>query len=261
MKKLALIITVFLACCLLIGCDSGSDELTDQNGNKISKQDVDIDFTVADDPYNTILNFMNNPSDFQGKKIAIEAQSSVVYNFAQNKVTKHIMLGLDPTGCCNSFYEIRTADGSYPKNGVKTLFVGDFTSDGYISVSEYSGSSSTAKYDIDTLNMSASELESFIFDYTQNYSSSPNATKTIRIFGHHQIYNGYKFLMGLTGEGAQRWIIELYDPTGSLSFPVTSGNLVNPVEIIGTLSFYVEGENTYACITVKEVNKVECVFK
>ena len=261
MKKLALIITVFLAYCLLIGCDSGSDELTDQNGNKISKQDVDIDFTVADDPYNTILNFMNNPSDFQGKKIAIEAPSSVVYNFEQNKVTKHIMIGLDPTGCCNSYYEIRTADGSYPKNGVKTLFVGDFTSDGYISVSEYSGSSSTAKYDIDTLNMSASELESFIFDYTQNYSSSPNATKTIRIFGHHQIYNGYKFLMGLTGEGAQRWIIELYDPTGSLSFPVASGNLVNPVEIIGTLSFYVEGENTYACITVKEVNKVECVFK
>ena len=266
MKKLLLLISLCLALSLFCGCDSASETVTDESGNAIvsdttDKNEVDIDFTKVNDPYNTILNFMTNPSDYHGKRIAVEAQSSVIYNFTQNKIDKHIMLGIDPTGCCNSYYEIRSFDGAYPQNGINTRFVGDFTENGYITLSNTSEPVSTAQYEIDAINMSATELEGFIKEYSSNYTLSEFSGKTIRIFGHHQTYNGYLFLIGLTGEGAQRWIIELYDPTGSLSFPVASGNLVNPVEIIGTLSFYTEGDKTYACITVTEVNRVECVFK
>lgn len=265
MKRiLALSLIILLLLSLFASCDSNKGEvMTDADGNTVQpvdKSGVDIDFTEFGDTYNTILGFMSNPGDYQGKSIAIKAQSSVIYNFEKNRIDKHIMLGIDPTGCCNSYYEIKTADGKYPKNGSAALFTGDFTSEGYISVTDCSPKGDDATYDIDTLKMSSDELKALISQYTASYKTSENSGKTIRIFGHHQIYNGYKWLLGLNGEGQAIWQIELYDPTSSLSFPIVSGNLVNPVEIIGTLSFYTEGEQTYACITVTEVNRVECVF-
>ena len=70
-----------------------------------------------------------------------------------------------------------------------------------------------------------------------------------------------EIMLGLDGNGYQTFAIELHDGSNTISFPVVSGNIVNPVEVIGTLSFYFEGDIPYACIEVDEVNKVECVFK
>lgn len=96
---------------------------------------VDANFRQIDDNYNTILAFMKKPTDYNGKTVAINAESSVVYNFSKNRIEKHVMLGIDPTGCCNATYEIRTDDGIYPQNGTATEFFGRFESSGYIAVS------------------------------------------------------------------------------------------------------------------------------
>jgi hypothetical protein len=205
---------------------------------------------------------MKNPTDYQGQNIKINAIGSVIYNFEQNKVVKHIMLGLDPTGCCNASYEVRDKDGNYPVNGSNVTITGTFMPDGYVDLYDWSSDvTSEAKYDLDTLTMSATELKNYITEYASNYSKSSSAGQKIRIFGHLANMSGYPCLLGLTGDGYQSWIIELHDSTGKISFPTVSGNLVNPVEVIGTLTFYLENNIPYACIEVEAVNKVECVFK
>ncbi len=253
-KTIIMMLTAALLLCALVSCDSESSSGIDLSG-------VDSDFTIINNPYETLLSFMTNPQDYQGKTIAVNAISSVVYNFDKNRVDQHIMLGLDPTGCCNALYEIRADDGKYPNIGADTTFVGNFTSDGYIHITDFeTADTAERQYDIDALSMNASELNSFIAKYIEQQSESQYFEQKIRIFGHVAEASGYKYLLGLDSNGYQTWIIELYDPTGSLSFPVVSGNLVNPAEIIGTLSVYCEDGTPYACITVEHISKVECVF-
>jgi hypothetical protein len=253
-----IICTAFLTC-LLAGCGNEGGELS--SSSKPELENI-VDYSILGDPYGTICEFMINPTDYQGQNIKINALGSVIYNFEQNKVVKNIMLGLDSTGCCNASYEVRSKDGNYPVNGSNVTFVGTFTPDGYIDLYDWiSDVKSEASYELDTLTMSADELTAFITEYTENYSTSASAGKKIRIFGHLLNYQGYPYLIGLTGEGLQTWIIELHDKTGTMSFPVVSGNLVNPVEVIGTLTFYLENDIPYACIEVEAVNKVECVFR
>ena len=221
-----------------------------------------IDYSILGDPYNTILAFMTNPEDYQGQNIKIDAQSSVIYNFDQNRVERQIMLGIDPTGCCNSSYEIRYKDGNYPVNGSNTTFIGTFTYDGYIELYSWvSDVKNDTEYELDMTTLSAGELEAFIANYNESYSTSDKLGTKIRIFGHLANFNGYPYLLGLNGDGYQTWYIELHDATGSISFPTVSGNIVNPVEVIGTLSFYYEGDELYTCIEVEAVNKVECIFR
>lgn len=259
MKKIIIILTAALLLCTLSSCDKASS--ADSPKSDIDLSGVDSDFTIINNPYETLLSFMANPQDYQGKTVAVNAISSVVYNFDKNRIDRHIMLGLDPTGCCNALYEIRTDDGKYPVIGANTTFVGDFTSNGYIQLTDFaSADGQETQYDIDALSMSASELNSFITKYGEQQSNSEYFQQKIRIFGHVAESGGYKYLLGLDAKGYQTWIIELYEPTGSLSFPVVSGNLVNPAEIIGTLSVYYENGTPYACITVERISKVECVF-
>ncbi len=253
MNKLLILILSILIAVSFIACDGSQGTAGDSK--------VDIDFTIIDDPYNTILGFHQNPEDFQGKSIAIKAGSSVIYNFSKNTVDKKIMLGLDPTGCCNAYYEIRTNDGIYPDISPETTFIGNFTENGYIELTSFSSPSApTPKYEIDTLDMSAEELKSFILEYSSNYQESPSFEKTVRVFGHLLNQGDYKYLFGLNEKGVQTWGIELYEPTGELIFPTVSGNFVNPVEIIGKLSIYFENGIAYSCITVERVSRVECVF-
>ena len=253
MKNLLILFFSLALTLSLVACDGS------QGANGDIK--VDIDFTILDDPYNTILGFYQNPEDFAGKSIAIKAGSSVIYNFSKNTVDKKIMLGLDPTGCCNAYYEIRSNDGIYPDISPETTFTGNFTENGYIELTSFSSSSATApEYEIDALSMSAEELKTFILEYGSNYQESESFEKTIRVFGHLLNQGDYKYLFGLNENGVQTWGIELYEPTGELNFPIVSGNFVNPVEIIGKLSVYFENGIAYACITVERVSKVECVF-
>ena len=259
MKRIfTFIICIALITCLFTGCGGDSGLETP------SKPELEnlIDYSMLGDPYGTILEFMANPADYEGQNIKIDALGSVIYNFDKNKVEKHIMLGLDPTGCCNASYEVRAADGKYPINGSNVTFIGTFTPDGYIDLYDWiSDVKNEAEYELDTLSMSADELNTFITEYTENYQTSKSANQKIRVFGHLLNYQGYPYLIGLTADGYQTWIIELHDKTGTMSFPVVSGNLVNPIEVIGTLTFYLEDGIPYPCIEVDAVNKVECVFK
>ena len=259
MKKIfAFIICLAAFISLFAGCGSGNEL---PKSDKPELENV-VDYTILGDPYGTILEFMANPADYQGQNIKVNALGSVIYNFDQNKVERHVMLGLDPTGCCNSSYEVRAKDGIYPINGSEVTFIGTFTSDGYIDLYDWTSNvERVAQYDIDALSMSADELEAFITEYSGNYMASTSLNKKIRIFGHLINQSGYVYLLGLDGNGYQTFAIELHDGSNTISFPVVSGNIVNPVEVIGTLSFYFEGDIPYACIEVDEVNKVECVFK
>lgn len=256
MKKIIIVmLTAAMLLCSFASCDKAP------SADGIDLSGVDSDFTIINNPYETLLSFMTNPKDYQGKTIAVNAISSVVYNFEKNRIDKHIMLGLDPTGCCNALYEIRTDDGNYPNIGSDTTFVGKFTSDGYIQLTDYKAKDTDDRsYDIDALSMSTADLKSLVSEHNEQKSNSKYFEQKIRIFGHVTVSSGYRYLLGLDANGRQTWAIELYDPTGSLTFPTVSGNLVNPAEIIGTLSIYMENGIPYACIQVECVSKVECVF-
>jgi hypothetical protein len=89
--------------------------------------------------------------------------------------------------------------------------------------------------------MSAEELRSFITNYITDYESSPYKDKTIRIMGHLVKDGGYYYFLGLNSEGKQTWFIEAFEPTGSVDIPLGVTGYLNPVELIGTLSFYSEG--------------------
>lgn len=254
MKKLLILLSVLLITVQFCSCDSN-----DSVGGEVT---IDADFRQIDDSYNTILSFMKNPTDYNGKTIAINAESSVVYNFSKNRIEKHVMLGIDPTGCCNATYEIRTNDGIYPQNGVTAEFIGSFESDGYISISSYKyDSPSQASFELDALSLGSAELVDLITEYGNDMEQSEHFGKTIRIFGHCVCSGNYKYLIGLDKNGRQTWAIEIYEPTGKLSFPSVSGNVVNPVEITGKFSVYLENGIPYACIEAKQVNRVECVFE
>ena len=261
MKKITLIFLSLILALYLFACDG--EKAQESNGSNESNSTltgkVEIDLTPLNDPYNTLLGFMTNPETYQGKTIAVKATNSVLYHFATNKV-EHIMLGYDPTGCCNAYYPIKTADGVYPANDAETTYEGRFTSDGIIEVSGYSCSESAPDVDIDALDMSAEELRLFITNYSTDYESSPYKDKTIRIMGHLVKDGGYYYFLGLDSEGKQTWFIEAYEPTGSVDIPLGVSGYLNPVELIGTLSFYTEGENKYPCIKVSDANRIEGSF-
>ena len=261
MKKITLIFLSLILALYLFACDGKKAQ--ESNGSNESNSTltgkVDIDLTPLNDPYNTLLGFMTNPETYQGKTIAVKATNSVLYHFATNSV-EHIMLGYDPTGCCNAYYPIKTADGVYPANDAETAYEGKFTSDGIIEVSGYSCSESAPNVDIDALDMSAEELRLFITNYSTDYESSPYKDKTIRIMGHLVKDGGYYYFLGLDSEGKQTWFIEAYEPTGSVDIPLGVSGYLNPVELIGTLSFYTEGENKYPCIKVSDANRIEGSF-
>ena len=77
-------------------------------------------------------------------------------------------MSADETVCCEAYYEVRTNDGVYPDIGKSATFVGSFNSGGYIEVNEIIGETGTdtMAYEIDALQMSASELESTVKSYS-----------------------------------------------------------------------------------------------
>ncbi len=261
MKRISLIILSIILALALASCDTSSEqpEIGDGKTHGTMTDNVDLDLSSLD-AYNTLVAFMTNPSDYTGKTIKVKATSSVLYNFSANSVT-HIMLGYDPTACCNAYYPISTSDGIYPPNDTETVFEGMFESDGYIDVSGYSASDSEPRrVDIDALDMSASELKDFIDRFSSEQASSEFYGKSIRIFGHFEQSGGYYYFFGLDESGRQTWAIEAYEPTGSVKIPIAAQYVLNPVELIGTLSVYYENGIAYPCISVTDANHVEGIF-
>ena len=131
----------------------------------------------------------------------------------------------------------------------------------YINVESFSGVKPQPSYELDAVDFTADELSDFIADFRSEYSSNQHYGKTVRIFGHLSTVKGYTYLIGLDEKGQYLWEIELHDPTGSIIFPTAEGTTVNPVQIIGEMSTYVEDHITYACIKVDNVVRVESIFK
>ena len=222
---------------------------------------ADIDITYKQNVYSDLSNWINNPDSYTGKSVALNATYTVVYSFADNKVIRHALLAYDKTGEKRALYEIRKEDGIYPAIGSKVTVVGTITKNKFINVDSITGGMEEIKVDHNTISMTASELKNFIETFRQEYSASSYYGKKISIFGHVTSTEGYAFLIGLDSDGKYSWEIELYDPTGSITYPKAQSTAVNPVQIIGELSTYVEDNVTYACIKVERVVSVESVFK
>lgn len=222
---------------------------------------VDVNLTNKEDLYSQIADVINNPSDYSDKTVKITAEHSVVYNFSENKIARHVLVVNSKSGTSKALYEIKSSDENYPKLAKPITVTGRFV-DKYIDVKAFdSAEFSNDIFDIDTLKMSSSELEQFIKQYTSEYRDSEHFERTIRIFGHCINESGYYYLFGLDEKGAMTWTIELYNSSEGIKFPVKQGTEVNPVEIIGTLSIYFENNIAYACIDVSSVTEVESVFK
>ena len=222
------------------------------------KADFDLSNT---DTYSAIVKLIDNHAEYSDKTVRIKGESSVVYNFSANSADAHVICG-ESEGK-TAYYEIKSADGKYPLLGSDMSLFGTVTVNKQISVEQFFDAQfDDTTYDIDTLDMSAADLRSFIEDYNTEYQNSEHYGKTVRIFGHcESSYDALKWLLGLDENGSVTWDIELYDPTGKISYPTQTEKTVNAVEIIGKLSTYETNGITYACIEVERVIKVQSVFK
>lgn len=223
---------------------------------------VDVDLRGQGNTYASFATFIGDQDSYEGKTVAFTAIHTAVYNFSENKIVRHSMSAWDAKGEKQALYEIRKSDGKYPVMGATATVIGTFRDGGYIEVDRFTDTKlEKRKFDVEATDMSAEELKEFIASYRKEYTNSEHFDDSIRIYGHCVSREGYIFLLGLDGEGKYIWEIELHDPTGKLSFPKAEGTTVNPVEIIGKLSTYVDRNVTYSCIEVESVAKVQSVFK
>ena len=231
-------------------------------GENYAKYDADVKYNFtglnSEKIYDTVAAVSMNPTDYTGGTVAISAPFSVMYNFSTNSIESTGIYAIDPTQCCNAFYELRLGEGmSYLPMGEVATFVGTFNN-GYIDVSEVvRHEESAVTYDIDTLQFSASALKSFIVSYQNNYSSSEYKDKTIRIFGHYPNTDGYQFILGLDSSGSSVWDIEIVT---DLALPKQISNMVNGLEIIGVLTTYMENGVEYPCIKVTSFSQIAGIF-
>ena len=252
MKKIiAIILTV---CSILSFAACGGESYPKYDG------DVKYNFTGLNSEkiYDTVAAVSMNPQDYTGGTVAISAPFSVLYNFATNSVESTGIYAIDPTQCCNAFYELRLGEGmeSLPMGEIAT-FVGTFNN-GYMDVNEVVRYDAVEKnYDIDTLEFSAPQLMNFIVSYQNNYSTSEYKDKTIRIFGHYPNTDGYQFILGLDSSGSSVWDIEIVT---DLALPKQISNMVNGLEIIGTLTTYTEDGVEYPCIKVTSFTQIAGTF-
>lgn len=256
----------------------------------VSCDRYDVDLRGKDNVYDDLAVFIKNPDEYEGKTVTLSSTYTVVYDFSQNKVIRHTIAEYDATGSKRALYEIRKGDNKFPRTGSEITLTGRFNKDGFIDVGtikqenkapfDFSTFEFSARgidrfinyhtmpyvesedFDYDTLTLSNAELTEFIKTYRKEYDKSQHYGETIRIFGHLITDDkGYTYLLGLDAKGKYLWEIELHDPDGRFEFPRAEGNTVNPVEIIGELSTYTEDNILYSCIKVKQVGRVESVFK
>ncbi len=227
-----------------------------------SCSEPDIDLRDKENVYDDLATFINAENGYDGNTVALTSTYTVVYDFSQNKIIRHTLSEFDTTGEKRALYEIRKEDKKYPAVGSRVTVNGTLHKDGYIKVKSFKNAEKALKVDFDTLELSAYELKEFVGNYRTQYKDSEYYGKTIRIFGHLAADDkGYHYLIGLDSNGAYSWEMELYDPEEEFEYPTAEGNTVNPVEIIGELSTYVDNDIMYSCIKVKRVGRAESVFK
>jgi hypothetical protein len=220
----------------------------------------DIDLKSEDNVYDEFAQYIATPDNVVDKTVRVTSTLSAVYNFEQNKINRFVLVEPDSSGEKRALYEIRF-DEKCPALGQEVTVNGTFRTGGYIEVDSFSEGIRYSDFDIDTLDMSASELTKMIQDYRKEYRESEYFEKTIRIFGSIATHDSYVYLVGIDGSGSPIWDIELHDPSGMIPFPTSDMFALYPVEIIGKLSIYFEDNIAYACINVESIVKVESTLK
>ena len=223
----------------------------------------DIDLTKEDDVYGKLEYYINNPDSCKGLNVKIRAESTVVYNFSENKIARHSLLVRDNDTDMRALYEFRSTDGKYPKIGTTVELGGIFT-DGYINVKEYiEADFSKSSFSVDALSMSASELTAYVKEFENTCDAFKDFGKTIRIYGNINVYKNdkskYYYLNGFDANGSRTWTVEL--TSSSVTIPDTNSKYVNTYEIIGKIGMYMENYIAYPCIIVTEIREVEGVLK
>lgn len=227
--------------------------------------DVDYNFSGCTENalYTTVIAISENYSDYKGKTVAISGKYSYVYDFKESTCVQDIIIATDPTNCCDAYLEIEFADGVSAIPGAFSTFIGRFTDDTRMLVTEVvSFTELSTTYDVDARSISASDLKTLIDTYGSNHKTSELNGKKVLLFGHHVINTvessgiRYKYLAGYDGNGKTTWSIELDKLAEGVTLPVQNGNYLNPCIVTGTLSFYTEGSTTYASIDVDTIARV-----
>ena len=229
----------------------------------VSCKSADIDLTKKKNIYDDFAAMITTPDEYSGKTISVSSEHTVVYNFKENKIVRHVLRAFNESGEKRALYEIKKEDGKYPAVGALVTVSGVVSSEKFISVTEFKGKSiEDLNVNIDTLTLSTEELGNFIKEFTSKYSASESYEKSIRIFGHcmYQKEKIYAYLTGLDESGNITWNIELYAPDENIDIPEIKDQVTNPVEVIGKLTIYVEDDITYACIQVDKLTSVECTL-
>ena len=222
---------------------------------------AEIDLTGKKNVYSDLADIIISPDEYSGKTIAVNSTYTVIYNFNENKVTRHILRVFDETGTKRIGLELNYS-GKFPAVGEKATAIGTITADRSIAIDRFEDAKKAADFELDTLDLSVAELTELVKDHRAEYFDGENYGKTIRIFGHLSVVKeGYSYLIGLDSSGKPIWDIELHGKQDKLKALKKEGSEVNPVEIIGKLSTYEENNVTYACIEVISVGVVESVFK
>lgn len=221
----------------------------------------DVDLRSEDNVYDEFAQYIASPESVADKTVRVTSTLSAVYNFEQNKINRFVLVEPDESGEKRALYEVRYSDGNYPALGQRVTVSGAFRNGGYIEVDSFSDDASYSVFELDALDMSASELTKTIKAFRNEYRDSEYFGKTIRIFGSIATHDKYTYLVGIDGSGTPLWDIELHDPSGMIPFPTVDTFALYPVEIIGELSIYFEDSIAYACIKVKSMVKIESVLK
>lgn len=203
-----------------------------------------------------------SPDTFEGTKLTLSSNVSMLYSFGQNKIIKNILFVPDPQNKHDAYIEIKTKDWQYPGTGSYVTVSGEFTQ-GYLNVKKLTviSDSTLPAPQIDTLSMSAAEYIKYMSGYIEAPLESGDSGKTIALVGHCTVINGKKCLLGLNDYGETTWIIEIGEISEGAVLPEQNSKYINPVYIYGELSYYTDGEDTAACINVSSAQKVAYVMK
>ena len=259
MKKAAIILTLFI----MILTSAFSCDKPKSKG--YIDADVDYNFSgYSDDAlYTTVCAINENYSDYKGKSVAISGKYSYIYDFKESTCVQEIIIATDPTNCCDAYLEIELSEGVSATPGAFTTFIGRFTDNKRMLVTEVINYTPTvSSYDVDARTLPAAELKTIIDNYGKDHKESELNGKKVVLFGHHVVKlveaSGirYKYLAGYDGNGRTTWSIELDKLADGISLPVQNGNYLNPCVVTGTLSFYTEGTATYASIDVESISRV-----
>lgn len=227
--------------------------------------EYDLDLTKEDNLYGTLEDYIKNPDKCKGRHVKISAETTVVYNFSENKIARHSIVAYDKNSDMRALYEIRSNDGKYPKTGTAAELGGIFT-DGYIDVKEYFNADfSSSSFDIDALSMTADELQKYLQGFNEQCNAHKDFGKMIRIYGNINVFKNdktnYFYLNGFNASGSRTWSVELTTKDQSIKLPETNSKHVNTYEIIGTIDMYMENYIAYPCIRVSEIRAVEGILK